>query len=86
MFIELNEVTSIDPKRVAQPSFEHLDVKVIGTQIVDFDDIFMDSSKLNKTRSDIFPTPNISKTTNKTAVIILFISNESILIIIILDV
>ena len=50
MFIELNEVTSIDPKRVAQPSFEHLDVKVIGTQIVDFDDIFMDSSKLNKTR------------------------------------
>ena len=40
----------------------------------------------SKIRSDIFPTPKTNKTTNKTAVIILFISNESILIIIILDV
>ena len=50
MFIDLNEVTSIDLKRVAQPSFEHLGVKVIGTQMIDFDDIFMDSSENNKTR------------------------------------
>ena len=50
MFIDLSEVTSIDLKRVAQPSFEHLGVKVIGTQMIDFDDIFMDSSENNKTR------------------------------------
>ena len=50
MFIKTDEVTSVDLSKVAQPSFTHLDVQVLGTKQISIDDIFIDPTQGNKTR------------------------------------
>ena len=50
MFIKTDEVTSVDLSKVAQPSFNHLDVQVLGTKLISIDDIFIDPTQGNKTR------------------------------------
>ena len=44
MFIKTDEVTSVDLAKVAQPSFNHLDVQVLDTKLIDIDEIFIGSA------------------------------------------